>query len=39
MLVSYYLDRGVAPETILNLSEQEAVFYTASMLYWGARRS
>lgn len=32
-MLSYYLERGFPPEHILGLSENERLFYFASMIY------
>jgi len=36
--VSYYLERGIEPEKILNLTNREQDFYLASALYWAEIR-
>lgn len=32
--MSYYLEKGIDPEKIVNLTPREKDFYLASALYW-----
>lgn len=37
--MSYYLERGIEPEKILNLTSIEKDFYLASALFWAELRN
>lgn len=37
--MSYYLDKGIEPEKILNLTPREKDFYLASSLFWAELRN
>ena len=36
--MSYYLEKGIEPEKILNLTNREQDFYLASALFWAEER-
>lgn len=36
--MSYYLEKGIDPDKILNLTSREQDFYLASALYWADMR-
>ena len=37
--MSYYLERGVEPDKIINLTDREKTFYLASALFWAEQKS